>query len=345
MSLSLGLGAFLGSAVSSAANVVGGLQANAQNAKENQKNRDWNEKMWNLNNQYNLPQNQMMRLKSAGLNPNLVYGQGTSTLSSYAGNLGANQRMENPAKGINLDVASAAAMSLQQKQTDANIDLMEHQANESYTRAVGNTIENHYKGAIRAEELRKLGLEADAQDIENTVMGSPSVINDRIAAFSAELARAVADGEIKKEQIGVVQQEFLNKIKEGTLLEAQTKQVNSNSELMSSQAAYYREMAKNAPFERRLLRAQTREALAKTFEAISGGELNKEQAYKVAVEAEEAYYNGAMDRYIKYFQRYDQSPIAISMSSAAESNPYNLESGTPKIYHKPPKRGKRTIKK
>ena len=38
-----------------------------------------NLKNWNLQNEYNLPQNQMTRLKAAGLNPNLVYGNGGAT--------------------------------------------------------------------------------------------------------------------------------------------------------------------------------------------------------------------------------------------------------------------------
>ena len=38
--------------------------------------------MWNMANQYNLPQNQMQRLRDAGLNPALVYGKGAQTLAS-----------------------------------------------------------------------------------------------------------------------------------------------------------------------------------------------------------------------------------------------------------------------
>lgn len=56
---------------------------------ENQKNRDfnaammdkanmWNLSMWNRNNDYNSPSNQIMRLKQAGINPNLFYGNGGS---------------------------------------------------------------------------------------------------------------------------------------------------------------------------------------------------------------------------------------------------------------------------
>jgi len=33
---------------------------------------------WNMQNQYNSPKEQMMRFKEAGLNPNLIYGQGNS---------------------------------------------------------------------------------------------------------------------------------------------------------------------------------------------------------------------------------------------------------------------------
>lgn len=54
----------------------------------NRKTREYNEKMyakqradsisdWNMQNSYNSPQSQMARLKAAGLNPNLVYGEGS----------------------------------------------------------------------------------------------------------------------------------------------------------------------------------------------------------------------------------------------------------------------------
>lgn len=40
--------------------------------------------MWNRQNQYNSPEAQMARLKGAGLNPNLVYGQGAAGASGQA---------------------------------------------------------------------------------------------------------------------------------------------------------------------------------------------------------------------------------------------------------------------
>lgn len=67
------------------------MMGNAANAiaqgRTNKRTREWNEKMyarqradalmdWNMQNEYNSPEAQMARLKAAGLNPNLVYGNG-----------------------------------------------------------------------------------------------------------------------------------------------------------------------------------------------------------------------------------------------------------------------------
>ena len=58
----------------------------------NKKTREWNEKMygrqredaladWARSNEYNSPLSQMQRLREAGLNPNLVYGNGANNVS------------------------------------------------------------------------------------------------------------------------------------------------------------------------------------------------------------------------------------------------------------------------
>ena len=55
-----------------------GLGANRKRAQESEKQRKWSESMWERQNAYNTPENQMKRLKQAGLNPALMYGQGTT---------------------------------------------------------------------------------------------------------------------------------------------------------------------------------------------------------------------------------------------------------------------------
>ena len=73
--------------------LVNGLMQGGQNranrkwqSKENQKARDYNTEMWEKNNAYNDPTQQMARLKNAGINPHLAYSQGgvTNTSSSPA---------------------------------------------------------------------------------------------------------------------------------------------------------------------------------------------------------------------------------------------------------------------
>ncbi len=50
--------------------------ANKTNIRLQREQNLWNEKMWNMNNEYNLPINQVQRLKDAGLNVGLMYSQG-----------------------------------------------------------------------------------------------------------------------------------------------------------------------------------------------------------------------------------------------------------------------------
>lgn len=82
----------LGNVVGTAATLVGsGINAISQ-GKLNKKTIQYNKDMyalqradalkdWNMQNDYNNPASQMSRLKAAGLNPNLVYGNGADTTS------------------------------------------------------------------------------------------------------------------------------------------------------------------------------------------------------------------------------------------------------------------------
>lgn len=79
--------AALAAIVSSGSQLLGTGISAASTAAMNRKTREWNEKMyavqrkdalsdWAMQNEYNSPVEQMKRLRKAGLNPNLVYGNG-----------------------------------------------------------------------------------------------------------------------------------------------------------------------------------------------------------------------------------------------------------------------------
>ena len=57
-------------------------QQNKYNTEMANLQNQYNIDMWQRNNEYNSPSAQMQRLKSAGLNPNLMYGQGSTGNSS-----------------------------------------------------------------------------------------------------------------------------------------------------------------------------------------------------------------------------------------------------------------------
>lgn len=135
--MDIGLGSVLGAGISSLGGLVGGaIQYNTNKKLLKQQNQynlemsnlEWerNLDMWNRQNVYNSPVEQMRRLKEAGLNPNLMYGQGNvgnasgapefsaprSEINRYNGDFGISQAANAVSNGIN------AYISLQDKLAD-----------------------------------------------------------------------------------------------------------------------------------------------------------------------------------------------------------------------------------
>lgn len=67
---------WLAAAITGVANGINNIVNMNSQKKENQKNRDFQREMWNANNEYNTPKNQMARLQEAGINPHLAYANG-----------------------------------------------------------------------------------------------------------------------------------------------------------------------------------------------------------------------------------------------------------------------------
>ena len=137
-----GVGSLLGGIGSSAMNnkaVRDTNKANMEIAKyqaqwqqqENEKAYQRSLNMWNLQNEYNSPTQQMARIRAAGLNPNLVYGNGVTGNSS-----GSTPQYE-PAKfnaptmqayrGWNLGISDAISQFLAYRTVKAQVDNMEAQ--------------------------------------------------------------------------------------------------------------------------------------------------------------------------------------------------------------------------
>lgn len=133
-----GVGSLLGSGIG-AASQANANKSNLELAKyQNQWQTQENEKayqrslqMWNLQNQYNSPTQQMARLRSAGLNPNLAYGSGVSGNSSGSApqyQAADIKRAEmQPYRGWNLGLTDAVSQFLAVRANKAQVDNMEAQ--------------------------------------------------------------------------------------------------------------------------------------------------------------------------------------------------------------------------
>lgn len=117
--------------------------------------------MWNRANQYNTPEMQMSRYKEAGLNPNLIYGQGSPGLSpnSLPHYQAPQMRYDNPPP---LNPLSMLQNYQDYRIKNAQIDLLNSQRRVSDTRAViGEAEANWAESNARSGAIRKFN-EAEA---------------------------------------------------------------------------------------------------------------------------------------------------------------------------------------
>ena len=102
-------------------NIISTAMANSANEDMQRRQNAWNLEQWNRNNDYNHPAAQMQRLKAAGLNPDLMYQQGTPGMSSSPAQ-GSNPIPKQPFR-MDLDPTMFAQLSLidaQKKNVDAD---------------------------------------------------------------------------------------------------------------------------------------------------------------------------------------------------------------------------------
>lgn len=110
-----GIASGIGSAASGA---IGGLFSMNQASKQRKANKRLAEysyqkdlEQWNRENEYNDPSQQMQRLKDAGLNPNLMYGNGASTSVGNTSTSSAKyQRPEVPRGQMQIELPNVLAM-------------------------------------------------------------------------------------------------------------------------------------------------------------------------------------------------------------------------------------------
>ena len=225
-----GVGSLLGGLGSSAMNnnaVQDTNKANMEIAKyqaqwqqqENEKAYQRSLNMWNLQNEYNSPTQQMVRIRAAGLNPNLVYGNGV------AGNSSGSTPQYEPAKfnaptmqayrGWNLGISDAISQFLAYRTAKAQVDNMEAQnslirqqtATEATKQAniAASTSRSEFDLNM-AKELKDVSISSAIADMNQKQSGAAqgwTKANREVVQY--ELDKALFDNKIKlsSEEYGV----------------------------------------------------------------------------------------------------------------------------------------------
>lgn len=163
---------------------------------QNRAQRKWNEKMyhwqrrdsladWTMQNNYNSPEAQMARLRSAGLNPNLVYSNGATQTADAVRSSDTGSYRPQP---IQFDLGSAAAAGL-----GAYYDMQIKDA----------TIENlKQQGAnLQADNLLK-----KAQTLATTAQAGKTTVDQKTTEFDLYMKNQLKNFSYEASRLGVEKQ-------------------------------------------------------------------------------------------------------------------------------------------
>jgi hypothetical protein len=135
-----------------------------------------------MQNAYNDPAQQMSRLKKAGLNPNLVYGQSVSGATGQAGAVAPSK-----AAPYSMDLGTAANNAMAAYQTSAQVNNVNM---DTAQKAFKLGIDKKYAAETIEQELTNVRLGNAKQVIENNV--AAGTMRDRIMLAAENLAIAKA---------------------------------------------------------------------------------------------------------------------------------------------------------
>jgi len=156
-----------GAAISAAAGLIGsigsGRKAYHRSKKLMDKQFQMDKDMWDYQNKYNLPSAQMERLKAAGLNPALMYGQGTTGNASGAPQTKFTQL--NPYMNAG-DIGTLANAGIQMALANANKKDLEASADLKSTQANRNKVLTRKDKA----EIRKINRSIVNMDTQTAKM-------------------------------------------------------------------------------------------------------------------------------------------------------------------------------
>lgn len=181
------LGSILGSIAGATANYFSQRRQNRENREAVDRQNAFNVQMWNRQNVYNHPSQQMARLKAAGLNPHLIYG---TSPSSAVGNSATAPRMEAARMDYENPLRDAAIFS-QIRNTEAQTDNLAAARNLTELKAVHQSLVS----AGQVHRNTKLGWQAQFSKelIETSLEAQKATVNNILARTATEGHRSATE--------------------------------------------------------------------------------------------------------------------------------------------------------
>lgn len=204
--------------------------------------------MWNRQNEYNTPSAQMERLQAAGLNPNLVYGNGGAT------NTANNAPTYNAGSAPDVSSARAAAASLANQGFNTALNLQLQQAQAANLNADTNLKNKTSELSSVQKEIAMI----DKQFQQGTL--------DERTQY--QLEKWKQDLVLGRNQIKIGDQQVTLNQKEMERLDAETERIRESTKLTKSQAE---EIGVQLLFLPELLRSQIASNNANAYNAIQSG--------------------------------------------------------------------------
>lgn len=199
-------------ALTAGAQIFGNLFSNSQNKELAEYNWEQARNMWHEQNEYNSPVAQMQRYRDAGLNPNLIYGSGSSAGNASNAPTPQLPTMRSPTDGVDFRGFSAEMRQnalidseIKQKESIVNYNneaakAKKEEAAWTALKAVGEQYNNDanefmrpYLRRVAEANIKKL--EASATDIEQKTEWFDVTYNERMTQLKQSGANLFKQGE------------------------------------------------------------------------------------------------------------------------------------------------------
>lgn len=233
----------VGPAIAAGASLVGSALNAGSVARQNKKSRQWSEdmynkqfqdniKFWNMQNDYNSPEQQMQRLKAANLNPALMYGG--SGNSGQAGSISTpdvqQAQFRSPdwgSAGIGAMQAVASIYDLDIKQAQLDNLKADNTVKLSQAALIASQTDRSEFDLLFESELKEVSADARREQLRKMKVDNRFQLdeNERRAAMNASSIQEAA------ERILSIREQRANTAAERTRINAQIKNIRQDTEL------------------------------------------------------------------------------------------------------------------